>query len=97
MTFTPESIPIVDDMSVAEALTSSDRKMKERAARASQARRSSPRRPFVDPTTCDRQYTPAEWEFMEAIQAYKQASGRMYPTWSEVLEVLKGLGYQKMS
>jgi hypothetical protein len=32
---------------------------------------------------------------MHAIQAYKQASGRMFPTWSEVLEVLQSLGYTK--
>lgn len=37
----------------------------------------------------------AEDEFMEAMQAYKEWSGRMFPTWSEVLEVLKSLGYQK--
>jgi hypothetical protein len=34
-------------------------------------------------------------EFMQAIQTYKQKSGRMFPTWSEILEVLQGLGYQK--
>ena len=33
---------------------------------------------------------------MNAMQLYKQASGRMFPTWSEVLEVLKGLGYEKV-
>ena len=32
---------------------------------------------------------------MTAIQDYKQQSGRMFPTWSEVLEVLRGLGYEK--
>jgi hypothetical protein len=26
---------------------------------------------------------------------YKRASGRMFPTWCEVLEVLTGLGYRK--
>ena len=26
---------------------------------------------------------------------YKQSSGRMFPTWSEVLEVLRDLGYEK--
>ena len=35
--------------------------------------------------------------FMQAMQAYKQRSGRMFPTWSEVLEVLQSLGYQKRS
>jgi hypothetical protein len=39
----------------------------------------------------------AELEFMQAMQDYKQSSGRMFPTWSEVLEVLKALGYTKIS
>lgn len=39
--------------------------------------------------------SPAELEFMKAMQEYKQSSGRMFPTWSEVLEVLKTLGYAK--
>ena len=30
---------------------------------------------------------------MNAMQEYKQRSGRMFPTWSEVLEVLTSLGY----
>jgi hypothetical protein len=66
-----------------------------RAARAVQVRQASQRRRLVDPTTCEREYSLAEVEFMNAIQAYKQSSGRMFPTWSEVLEVLKGLGYEK--
>ena len=32
---------------------------------------------------------------MTAMQEYKRTSGRMFPTWSEVLEVIAGLGYQK--
>ena len=67
----------------------------ERAARAVLARQASQRRRYVDPTTCERDYSQAELEFMNAIQAYKQQSGRMFPTWSEVLEVLKTLGYEK--
>ncbi len=66
-----------------------------RARRAAAARHQSGRRPFVDPTTCDRQYTVPELEFMQAMQDYKQSSGRMFPTWSEVLEVLQALGYRK--
>ena len=31
----------------------------------------------------------------EAMENYKRSSGRMYPTWSEVLEVVRDLGYQK--
>ena len=68
----------------------------ERAARATLARNTSGRRRFVDPTTCERDYKQAELEFMRAMQEYKRRSGRMFPTWSEVLEVLKSLGYEKM-
>jgi hypothetical protein len=32
---------------------------------------------------------------MQAMHEYKQSSGRMFPTWSEVLEVLRSLGYEK--
>ncbi len=32
---------------------------------------------------------------MQAMHDYKQRSGRMFPTWSEVLEVLRDLGYEK--
>ena len=55
------------------------------------------RRRFVDPTSCERDYTAAEQEFLQAMQAYKQRSGRLFPTWSEVLEVLQGLGYEKVA
>ncbi len=55
------------------------------------------RRRQIDPTTCERDYTDDEVEFMNAIDDYKRKSGRMFPTCSEVLEVLRGLGYQKTS
>jgi hypothetical protein len=66
-----------------------------RAAAAAAARRASGRRRLIDPTTSERDYTERELEFMHAMQEYKQSSGRMFPTWSEVLEVLRGLGYAK--
>ncbi len=67
------------------------------AVRAATARAVSGRRRFVDPTTCEREYNEAELEFMQAIQDYKKSSGRMFPTWSEVLEVFTKLGYEKPS
>ena len=36
-----------------------------------------------------------EVEFMKAMDDYKRKSGRMFPTWSEVLEVVRSLGYVK--
>ena len=53
------------------------------------------RRRQIDPTTCERDYTVAEVEFMHALYQYKRTSGRMFPTCSEVLEVLRNLGYEK--
>jgi hypothetical protein len=69
----------------------------EQARRAANARQQSGRRRFVDPTTSEREYTMAEMEFMLAMNDYKQRSGRMFPTWSEVLEVLVSLGYEKVA
>jgi hypothetical protein len=80
--------------SVADAVINKRRQAQ--ASRAGAAGKASGRRRFVDPTTCDKDYTEAELEFMRAMQLYKQASGRSFPTWSEVLEVLKGLGYEKV-
>jgi hypothetical protein len=72
-----------------------NRRASAQASRAAHARQASGRRRFVDPTTCERDYSVAEMEFMQAMHEYKQRSGRMFPTWSEVLEVLKSLGYEK--
>ena len=53
------------------------------------------RRRQIDPTTCERDYTGDEIEFMSALDDYKRRSGRMFPTCSEVLEVVRSLGYMK--
>ena len=55
------------------------------------------RRRQIDPTTCERDYTENEVEFMNALDDYKRKSGRMFPTCSEVLEVIRSLGYIKLS
>ena len=33
---------------------------------------------------------------MTAMDRYRRESGRPFPTWSEVLEVVRSLGYQKI-
>jgi hypothetical protein len=53
------------------------------------------RRRQIDPTTCERDYSQDECEFMQAMEAYKRKNGRMFPTCSEVLEVIRSLGYSK--
>lgn len=66
-----------------------------KARKASVAAHASGRRRFVDPATCERNYSDAEREFLRAIEEYKRVSGRLFPTWSEVLEVVRSLGYAK--
>lgn len=70
-----------------------NRRASEQATRAANARQTSGRRRFVDPTTCERDYSGEELEFMQAMTDYKKRSGRMFPTWSEVLEVIREMGY----
>lgn len=60
-------------------------------------RRKVQRRRQIDPTTCERDYSQVEIEFMQALDAYKRASGRMFPTCSEILEVIAALGYARLT
>ncbi len=38
-----------------------------------------------------------QFEFVMAIETYKKVNKRMYPTWTEVLEVVRQLGYRKVA
>ena len=41
--------------------------------------------------------TDEETAFMKAMERYKRENRRPFPTWSEVLEVLRALGYRKVA
>ncbi len=34
-------------------------------------------------------------EFLTAVSAFKQRTGKAFPTWSEILTILRDLGYEK--
>lgn len=68
-----------------------------RATNAAEKRRTSERRRLIDPTTCERDYSDDETDFMKAMDRYKRENRRPFPTWSEVLEVLRSLGYRKVA
>jgi hypothetical protein len=55
------------------------------------------RRRQIDPTTCERDYSTDEIEFMKAMDQYKRENRRPFPTWSEVLEVLRAIGYRRVA
>lgn len=67
------------------------------AAPKLERRKKVARRRQIDPTTCERDYNEKEVEFMNALDDYKRKNGRMFPTCSEVLEVIRGLGYVQLS
>jgi hypothetical protein len=96
-----EEVITVDRRASRERRQATDRRVETEPVaverRVMQRREKVCRRRQIDPTTCERDYTPEEIEFMSAMDGYKRSSGRMFPTCSEVLEVLKSLGYEKRS
>lgn len=54
------------------------------------------RRRRVDPITFEKQYTDDELEFMNAIQRFKERSGKAFPSHAEVIKVAVSLGYRKL-
>ncbi len=38
-----------------------------------------------------------QFEFLMAIDEYKRKNAKHFPTWTEVLEVIKALGYRKVA
>lgn len=63
--------------------------------RSGPARARKERRRRVDPTTFEKQYTPDELEFMNAMQSFKLESGKSFPSHGEVLRVAHDLGYRR--
>ena len=43
------------------------------------------------------QLSDEQFEFLMAIDKYKRKNARPFPTWTEVLEVIKALGYRKVA
>ena len=96
-----EAIVTVDQRRYDDRRKAPDRRQKDVPVaverRKLQRRAKVNRRRQIDPTTCERDYSAEEIEFMNALDQYKRASGRMFPTCSEILEVIRGLGYAKQT
>jgi hypothetical protein len=88
-----------ESLAVAEAAAEAEFELAESETETREVsdRRRQDRRRQIDPTTCERDYSGCEVEFMRAMDDYKRKSGRPFPTWSEVLEVLMSLGYRKVA
>jgi len=87
---------VVGDRRAADEATANEETANVDEERRNGPRRKVERRRQIDPTTCERDYNDEEIQFMKAMDDYKRRSGRQFPTWSEVLEVLVSLGYRKV-
>ncbi|MHC4157323.1 MAG: hypothetical protein ACYST6_20760 [Planctomycetota bacterium] len=43
------------------------------------------------------QMSDEQFEFLMAIEEYKRKNAKPFPTWTEVLEVIRALGYRKVA
>jgi hypothetical protein len=43
------------------------------------------------------QMTDEQFEFIMAIDQYKRQNNKPFPSWTEILEVIKALGYRKVA
>lgn len=60
-------------------------------------RRGPGRRRSVDRKAAEEgQMSDEQFEFLMAIEQYKKQNKRNFPTWTEVLEVIKAIGYRKV-
>jgi hypothetical protein len=63
---------------------------------ATEQRTKKERRRRIDPTTFEKQYTVEEMEFMNAMQRFKESTGKSFPTYGEVLRVAAAIGYRRV-
>ena len=84
---------------VVERRTGAERRAAERRAGTGLERRRGPGRRLEDDRRSaeEGEMNPEQFEFVMAIEAYKKVNRRLYPTWTEVLEVLQQLGYRKVA
>jgi len=55
------------------------------------------RRPERRKAAEEGQMSDEQFEFLMAIDQYKRQNERPFPTWTEVLEVMKALGYRRVA
>jgi hypothetical protein len=80
------------------SFTERDRMATARAIKASAASKlSRAARPRTTPcvSISEKHYTPEEMAFLAGIESFKNRTGRKFPTWTEVLGVVRELGYKR--
>lgn len=76
--------------------TGPERRMGERRTGLERRRGPGRRRSDDRKAAEEGEMTAEQFEFIMAIETYKKVNKRMFPTWTEVLEVIRQLGYRKV-
>jgi len=78
--------------------TGPERRVADRRSSTGLERRRGPGRRRTDERKSaeEGEMTAEQFEFVMAIQIYKKVNKKLYPTWTEVLEVIRQLGYRKV-
>ena len=89
----------MDEKNVTERRTGGDRRQSVVDRRLGLDRKRGPgRRRSDDRKSAEEgQMSDEQFEFLMAIDEYKKRNTRPFPTWTEVLEVIKALGYRKVT
>lgn len=76
-----------------------ERRVADRRADTGLERRRGPGRRLSDDRRAaeEGEMTAKQFEFVMAIETFKKVNKRLYPSWTEVLEVIEQLGYRKVS
>ena len=74
------------------------RRGERRGATGLERRRGPGRRRSDDRRSAEEgEMTSQQFEFVMAIETYKKVNHRLYPTWTEILEIVRQLGYRKIA
>jgi hypothetical protein len=84
-------------MSAEEAgFTGQDRRASDRRTGLERRRGPGRRRSDDRRSAEEGEMSTEQFEFIMAVETYKKVNKRMFPTWTEVLEVIHQLGYRKV-
>jgi hypothetical protein len=91
--------PVMADKEHKERRYSEDRRMDVVDRRLGLDRRRGPGRRLSNSRKAAEEghMSDEQFEFLLAIDEYKKSNSRPFPTWTEVLEVIKALGYRKVA
>jgi hypothetical protein len=98
MTFSRKSINMPNEQ-LPERRKGGDRRGSVVDRRMGLDRRRGPGRRLTDERKAaeEGQMSDEQFEFLMAIDEYKRQNSRPFPTWTEVLEVIKALGYRRVA